>query len=38
VEKVDEVDQDTYHTVVLLNCGAGEDIWGVDVGISETRI
>ena len=29
VEKVDEVDQDTCHTVVLLNCGAGEDIIGI---------
>ena len=26
VEKVDEVDKDTCHTVVLLNCGATEDL------------
>ena len=25
-EKVDEVDKDTCHTVVLLNCGATEDL------------
>ena len=28
-EKVDEVDKDTCHTVVLLNCGACEDILGM---------
>lgn len=27
--KVDEVDKDTCHTVVLLNCGACEDILGM---------
>ena len=28
VEKVDEVDKETCHTVVLFNCGASEDLLG----------
>ena len=28
-EKVDEVDKDTCHTVVLLNCGASDDLIGL---------
>ena len=28
VEKVDEVDLDSCHTIILLNCGASEDLMG----------
>lgn len=31
VEKVEEVDKDTCHTVVLLNCGASEDLIGLSL-------
>jgi hypothetical protein len=38
VEKVDEVDKDTCHTVVLLNCGASEDLFGMTQRLITTLI
>jgi hypothetical protein len=31
ISKVDDVDKDTCHTVVLLNCGSSEDLIGMSL-------
>ena len=31
IKKVDDVDKETCHTVVLLNCGSSEDLIGISL-------